>query len=169
VEPIGDWGTGSVRLFELPTDVEVHDNIGAFWIPDQPVKAGDAREFAYRLHWGRLEPDYSDDRAIVWAARGGVGGAAGVETPPDSHKFVVDFKGGALGRLPETDKEVEPVLNITGGTADVLTLSKLPGTDTWRMVMDISADDGAVVEMTAHIAGYDRKLSEIWSFQWSKR
>jgi glucans biosynthesis protein len=168
VEPIGDWGAGKVRLFELPTDVEVHDNIGAFWVPDQPVKTGDAREFAYRLHWGRLEPDYADDRAIVWATRGGVGGAAGLENPPDSHKFVVDFKGGLLGRLPETDKEVQPVLNITGGTADVLTLSKLPESDTWRMVADISVDEGAVVEMTAHVAGYGRKLSEIWSFQWSK-
>jgi periplasmic glucans biosynthesis protein len=48
-----------------------------------------------------------------------------------------------------------------------LTLSKLPESDIWRMVADISAD-GAVVEMTAHIAGYGRKLSEIWSFQWSK-
>ncbi len=168
VEPIGDWGTGKVRLFELPTDVEVHDNIGAFWIPDSPVKAGDAREFAYRLHWGRLEPDYSDDRAIVWATRGGVGGPAGVENPPDLHKFVVDFKGGMLGRLPETDKQIEPVLNITGGNADILTLSKLPGTDIWRMVADISAEDDAAVEMTAHIAGYGHKLSEIWSFQWIK-
>lgn len=168
VEPVGDWGTGKIRLFELPTDVEVHDNIGAFWIPDQPVKAGDAREFAYRLHWGRLEPDYSDDRAIVWATRGGVGGAAGLENPPDSHKFVVDFKGGMLGRLPGTDKKVEPVLTIAGGKVDVLTLSKLPDSDIWRMVADVSAEDGAVVELTAHIRGYDRKLTEIWSFQWIK-
>jgi periplasmic glucans biosynthesis protein len=167
IEPIGDWGAGKVRLFELPTDVEVHDNIGTFWIPDQPVKAGDAREFAYKLHWGRLEPDYSDDRAIVWGTRGGVGGAAGLENPPDSHKFVVDFKGGLLGRLPDTDTEVAPVLTIAGGKADVVTLSKLPESDIWRMVADISAD-GVVVEMTAHIAGYGRKLSEIWSFQWSK-
>ena len=168
VEPIGDWGAGKVRLFELPTDVEVHDNIGAFWIPDQPAKAGDAREFAYRLHWGRLEPDYSDDRAIVRATRSGVGGAAGVENPPDTRKFVVDFHGGMLGRLPDDDTAVEPVLSVSGGTVDVLTLSKLPGEPVWRMAADIAAKDGAVVEMTAHIAGYGRKLSEIWSFQWVK-
>ena len=146
----------------------MHDNIGAFWIPDQPVKAGDAREFAYRLHWGRLEPDYSDDRAIVRATRSGVGGAAGVENPPDTRKFVVDFHGGMLGRLPDSDTEVSPVLSVSGGTVDVLTLSKLPGEPTWRMAADIAAKDGAVVEMTAHIAGYGRKLSEIWSFQWVK-
>lgn len=168
IEPVGDWGPGKIRLFELPTDVEVHDNIGAFWIPDQPVKAGDAREFAYRLHWGRLEPDYSDDRAIVAATRSGVGGAAGVETPPDTRKFVVDFHGGMLGRLSEADQNIEPVINLVGGKAQVLTLSKLPNESTWRLVADVAADDGAVVEITAHIAGYGRKLSEIWSFQWVK-
>lgn len=168
IEPLGDWGSGKIRLFELPTAVEVHDNIGAFWIPDTPAKAGDAREFAYRMHWGRIEPDWADDRAIVWATRGGIGGPAGLETPPDTHKFVVDFKGGMLGRLPDDDGEVTPVLTINGGKADVTTLSKLPGSDTWRLVIDVAAESGTMVEMTAHVAGYDRKLSEIWSFQWVK-
>lgn len=168
IEPLGDWGAGKVRLFEIPTTVEVHDNIGAFWIPDTPVKAGDAREFAYRMHWGRLEPDYGDDKAIVWATRGGTGGPAGLENPPDTHKFVVDFKGGMLGRLPADDAEVKPVLTINGGTADVTTLSRLPDGDVWRLVVDVASEPGALVEMTAHVAGYGRKLSEIWSFQWVK-
>jgi glucans biosynthesis protein len=168
IEPVGDWGSGKIRLFELPTAVEVHDNIGAFWVPDTPIKAGDAHEFAYRMHWGRLEPDYADDRAVVWATRGGIGGPAGLENPPDSRKFVVDFKGGMLGRLPEDDAEVKPVLTINGGKADVTTLSKLPGSDVWRLVVDVASDSGTLVEMTAHVAGYERKLSEIWSFQWVK-
>lgn len=168
IEPLGDWGAGTVRLFEIPTTVEVHDNIGAFWIPDAPIRAGDALEIAYRMHWGRLEPDFADDRAIVWATRSGTGGPAGLETPPDTRKFVVDFKGGMLGRLPEGDAEVKPVVTINGGTAEVTTLSKLPEGDVWRLVVDVAADSGALVEMTAHVAGYDRKLSEIWSFQWVK-
>ncbi len=168
IEPVGDWGSGKIRLFELPTAVEVHDNIGAFWIPDTPIRAGDAHEFAYRMHWGRLEPDYADDRAIVWATRSGIGGPAGLENPPGTHKFVVDFKGGMLGRLPEDDAEVKPVLTINGGKADVTTLSKLPGSDVWRLVVDVASESGTLVEMTAHVAGYERKLSEIWSFQWVK-
>jgi len=168
IEPVGDWGPGKIRLFEIPTAVEVHDNIGAFWVPDTPVKAGDAREFAYRMHWGRLEPDYADDKAIVSATRSGIGGPAGLENPPDTHKFVIDFKGGMLGRLPEDDAEVKPVLTINGGTADVTTLSKLPDGDVWRLVVDVASESGSLVEMTAHVAGYGRKLSEIWSFQWVK-
>ena len=73
-----------------------------------------------------------------------------------------------LGRLPEDDAEVKPVLTINGGKADVTTLSKLPGSDVWRLVVDVASESGTLVEMTAHVAGYERKLSEIWSFQWVK-
>ncbi|MCB2116757.1 MAG: glucan biosynthesis protein G [Rhodobacteraceae bacterium] len=168
IEPVGDWGTGKVRLFELPTEVEVHDNIGAFWVPDTPVKAGDAREFAYRMHWGRLEPDFSDDLAIVTATRSGIGGSAGNEEPPDTQKFVVDFEGGLLGRTADGDREIAPVLTVENGAAENITLSKLPDGRTWRLVFDIRAEAGALVEMNAHVAGFGRKLTEIWSFQWGK-
>ena len=38
---MGDWGKGMVQLVEIPTDDEIHDNIGAYWLTDQPTKAGD--------------------------------------------------------------------------------------------------------------------------------
>jgi glucans biosynthesis protein len=36
IEPLGDWGRGSVQLIEIPTDDEIHDNIVAMWVPEQP-------------------------------------------------------------------------------------------------------------------------------------
>lgn len=168
VEPVGDWGSGSIRLFEIPTDLEVHDNIGAFWVPDTPLIAGEMQEFTYRLHWGMLDPDPASDLAWVARTSSGVGGAAGMSAPPDTRKFVVDFKGGVLGRAPEGNQDVAPVVNVAGGTADVVVLSKLPDAEGWRLVMDIAATSGDVVEISAHIAGGGRKLSEIWTFQWRK-
>lgn len=56
VTPLGDWGKGMVRLVEIPSKLEVNDNIVAFWVPEAPAKAGDALEFAYRLEWGDLPP-----------------------------------------------------------------------------------------------------------------
>lgn len=168
VEPIGDWGEGAVRLFEIPTRLEVHDNIGAFWVPAQKVQAGETRAFAYRLHWGALAPDPASDLAWVADTFGGVGGAAGMDTPPDTRKFVIDFKGGILATASEFDPQVTPVVNVVGGRSDVVALSKLPDGAGWRLVVDIAADSGALVEINAHIAGYGRKLSEIWSFQWKK-
>ena len=38
--------------------------------------------------------------------------------------------------------------------------------DIWRLALDVKAEDGATVEMVAHVAGYGRKLSETWLYQW---
>ena len=38
-------------LYRMPTDAETQDNIAAFWVSDEPAKAGGSREYAYRLTW----------------------------------------------------------------------------------------------------------------------
>jgi glucans biosynthesis protein len=165
VEPLGDWGKGVVRLVEIPTDLEVNDNIVAFWVPDGPVRAGESREFAYRLRWGALEHDPTDLRAYVYETRAGSGGVSGVENTDGTRKFVVDFKGGLLGTLPE-GAEVEAVVTIAQGEIVTQTLSPIGETDVWRLVLDVAAADGATVELSAHVAGYGRKLTELWLYQW---
>ncbi|MBC7138971.1 MAG: glucan biosynthesis protein G [Defluviimonas sp.] len=165
VEPLGDWGAGSVRLVEIPSDLEVNDNIVAFWAPDAAVRAGEMREFRYRLHWGALAPDPNAELAWVADTRAGHGGVSGVEAEPGTRKFVVDFEGGVLGQLP-ADAEVSAVVNVTGGEAVTTTLSKIDGTRIWRLVADVRGRPGSVTELVAHIAGYDRKLTEIWLYQW---
>lgn len=39
VEPLGDWGQGTVQLLEVPSDSEVNDNIICHWRPRQPIAA----------------------------------------------------------------------------------------------------------------------------------
>lgn len=166
IEPQGDWGEGSVRLVEIPSDLEVNDNIVAFWVPKATVAAGDMREFDYRMRWGMLDEDDGGDLAVVHETRAGHGGNAGVSEKPDTRKFVVDFRGGLLARLPEDNGEVQPVVSISNGKAQVTTLSKVRDSNIWRLVLDVASEPGAVVELSAHIAGYGRKLSEVWLFQW---
>ncbi len=167
VQPIGDWGQGAVRLVEIPSDLEVNDNIVAFWIPAAPVQAGQELEFKYRLIWGNLPPDPNGERAYVFDTRCGHGGVSGTKPDPNTQKFVIDFKGGILARMPG-DSAVKPVITVSNGKIVTQTLFKLAGTDIWRLVMDVSAQSGAVVELTAHLAGYGRKLTEIWLYQWMK-
>ncbi len=152
VEPVGDWGKGSVRLVEIPTDLEVNDNIVAFWVPDGQVRAGETREFAYRLRWGALPHDAGDPRAYVLETRSGEGGVSGVENTQGTRKFVVDFKGGLLGTLPE-GAEVEAVTAIANGEIVTQTLSPIVGTDVWRLVLDVSAEPGATVETVGPCRG----------------
>lgn len=56
VEPQGNWGAGSVVLWQMPTTNEYADNVVAYWAPAVPPAAGEKRELAYRLRWTRREP-----------------------------------------------------------------------------------------------------------------
>lgn len=165
VEPLGDWGNGNVRLVEIPSDLEAHDNIVAYWVPEVPARAGDTREFAYRLHWGDLSHDQGEPLAYVFETRSGHGGFAGVEAQQGTRKFVVDYKGGLIGAM-EPDAALTPVVTIANGEITGTVLEKIAETDIWRLVIDISAPEGAVVELAAHLAGFDRRLTENWLYQW---
>lgn len=169
VEPIGDWGKGTVRLVEIPTDLEVNDNIIAFWTPEGGGKANDALEFNYRLIWGDLPPSEHEEKAYVYETRAGAGGVSGVKNEDGTRKFIIDFKGGVLSKLPASKiEELKAQCSVVGGEIVVSTLSALPDQNIWRIAMDVEAADEAVVEMTAHIEGYGRKLSESWAYQWVK-
>jgi glucans biosynthesis protein len=165
VEPLGDWGKGVVRLVEIPSDLEANDNIVAYWIPDAKAKAGDSLEMSYRLSWGDLPHDDTEPLAYVDETRAGHGGVSGVKATQGTRKFVVDFRGGLLGQL-DPDATVQPVVTIANGTLSGSTLEKIEGLDLWRLVLDVSAEPDAVVELSAHVAGYGRRLTEMWLYQW---
>lgn len=168
VEPLSDWGRGAVRLVELPTDSEANDNIVAFWVPEVPLAPGQQHEFAYRLHWGAMAPEKLGDLAYIRETRSGTAGVAGADSDPNARKFVVDFAGGLLASLPY-DAAVAPMVTVLGGEIAFQTLTKVDGSGDWRLVLDVTAPDGATVELTAHVAGYGRKLTELWLYQWVKQ
>jgi periplasmic glucans biosynthesis protein len=166
IEPQGDWGRGSVQLIEIPTDDEIHDNIVALWVPAEPARAGDSREFRYRLHWAADEP-YPGSLARVVATRFGNGGQAGTVRPQGLRKFVVEFKGEPLARLP-TGTIPRPVLSASRGEfANILTEAvpnDVPGH--WRTQFDLSAAGPEPVEMRCYLRSGDDVLSETWLYQY---
>lgn len=164
VEPVGDWGQGSVRLIEIPSKLEADDNIVAFWVPAEPVKAGDAREFRYLLRWGDFNPD-GKTLAYVSDTRGGQGGVSGIENAASLRKFAIDFKGGAL---ESWDLATPPdiVASATGGTVKVAAVSKIPENNIWRLVLDVEVSGPNPVELKAYLVGQGRQLTETWLYQW---
>ncbi|WP_371742109.1 glucan biosynthesis protein [Citreicella sp. C3M06] len=169
VEPMGDWGKGSVRLLEIPTKTETNDNIVAFWIPEAPAEAGGEMEFAYRLHWG-MSPagDGDKSRARVLRSRVGAAGVAGVEQKSDAQKFVIDFAGGALSELP-ANAEVVPVTSATRGEITQVVLSKTDEDGVWRLVVEATTAPGSSMEITARIEGFGQVLTETWLYQWMRQ
>lgn len=53
ITPRGEWGAGAVTLVEIPADLEIYDNIVAYWRPASPIAAGAEHTMRYRLQWGR--------------------------------------------------------------------------------------------------------------------
>jgi glucans biosynthesis protein len=90
VEPKGAWGKGSVRLIEIPIQEEGHDNIVAFWTPQEPVNAGHELRVAYSLFWS-LQPPLETGLLSVLSTRVGSGGTPGGERPADLRLVSIEF------------------------------------------------------------------------------
>lgn len=167
VEPIGDWGKGAINLVELPTELEINDNIVAFWIPEGKVKAGQELEYSYRLTWGAID-EPTGEYARVIALRTGIGGTSGVEEKAEHlRKFVVDFDGDILRNLP-AEKEIEAVVSVNRAQIIHTTVSRIPANGAWRLVIDLVPDGEAPVELSGYLSLNGLRLSEIWTYQWRR-
>jgi glucans biosynthesis protein len=166
VEPLDDWGPGSVQLVELPTDDETQDNIVAMWVPKHPAKAGSNFRLRYRLYWsadGAHEPTLA--RCI--ATRVGRGGEPGHNRPKAAHKFVVEFFGGGLVNLPYGTKPVPVLTTSTGTFSDVFTEAvpdSVPGH--WRAQFDFTPGGSEVVDLRLFLKDGSQALSETWMYQY---
>ncbi|SFV38387.1 glucans biosynthesis protein [Devosia crocina] len=165
VEPTGDWGQGQVRLIEIPARSETDDNIAAFWIPKDAPKAGEAREYGYRLIWGDLVASDEADLAHVVETRIGQGGVSGVENAASLRKFVIDFAGGRLPDLsPDTLFDVNA--SVSAGEIIGLAFSQIEANGLWRLVLDVETIGESLIELKASISAGGEPLTEAWLYQW---
>jgi periplasmic glucans biosynthesis protein len=166
IEPKGDWGKGAIHLIEIPTDDEIHDNVVAMWVPENPALPGASFDYSYRLHWLADEP-YPTSLARSVATRLGNGGQPGQPRPVGVRKFVVDFLGGPLAKLPFGVKP-EPVLWASRGAFSyVFTEAVFDGVSGhWRAQFDLTVDGAEPVELRAYLRNGDEILSEHWLYQY---
>jgi glucans biosynthesis protein len=164
VEPLAGWGQGQIRLVEIPTDLEIHDNIVAFWVPGAAVAAGSEWRVNYRLHWG-LTPAFVSDRGRVIKTRHGAGGVSGTGEGSGNRKFVIDFKGGPLDSLAP-DAAVEAVVSASAGTILFPVAQQNEETGGWRAFFDLEPAGDGPVELRCFLRLDGDALTETWSFQW---
>ena len=166
VEPLGDWGEGSVQLIELPTDDEIHDNIVAMWVPKQPARAGAHQELQYRLYWAADEP-HPTSLARCVATRVGRGGQPGQPRPAGVRKFMVEFLGGPLVQLPFGVKP-QAVLSAASGAFSYVFTEAVPDgvPGHWRAQFDFTPAGREVVDMRLFLKNGEQTLSETWLYQY---
>ena len=166
VEPVGDWGKGMVQLVEIPTDDEIHDNIAAYWLSDQPTRAGDAASYHYRLHWVKDQPFFPwNELAHVVATRMGRGGQPGKPRPRGVYKFSVEFIGGTLATLP-FGVLPEPVIWTSRGTVSLVLMEAVPDDvpGHWRLFFDLTLEGEEPVDMRVFLRQGETILSESWLY-----
>lgn len=165
VEPLQDWGAGSVQLIEIPTDDEINDNIVAFWVPEAPAKAGNSYHLRYRLHWAADDP-YPSPLAVCVATRLGRGGQPGLPRPKGVVKFVVEFLGAPLAGLP-FGVLPEAVLSAASGHFSYVFTEAVPDgvPGHWRAQFDFTPENPGPVDMRLYLKLGDRTLTETWLYQ----
>lgn len=166
VEPVGQWGRGMVQLIEIPTDDEIHDNIVAAWVPVEKASAGQTLTYRYKLYWQAEQPDPGSLARTV-ALRIGRGGEPGKPRPSGVRKFVVEFFGGSLAKLPMGTLPEAVVTVSRGETANVFTEAipnDIPGS--WRAQFDVAADGPEPVEIRLYLRLAGEPLSETVLYQY---
>ena len=154
-EPIGDWGEGAVKLLEIPTTEEVHDNITCYWHPKTPLPAKAEHTYTYRLHWGQGVPKQAP---LAHFSRTGIG-----KRGENSTIFVLDVVGDRL-------KSVDPKFLRGVVTAEKVKIQNVvtqpnPATGGWRLSFEL-AKEKAPVEIRASLMQHDERVSEIWVYRW---
>ena len=160
----GDWGSGGVELLVIPTESEFNDNVAAYWVPDQPFKAGDTRRYRYRLLAFDSQLD-AHTLAQVERTRVGWDALPGQSNPPPrSHRrFVVDF---STSGSRDDSGPVEAKLHTSVGEASDPIVQALPDDRGWRAAFRLAPASSRPVDMRLYLEEGGRRLSETWSYVW---
>ena len=152
IEPLGDWGKGSLRLLEIATELETDDNIAMLWVPDAvPV---DGVSATYRMHVGFADQHGPRGRAI----------ATRRTTTKNGERFLVDFANDK----PAADlAKVKAVVSVTGGKLNEQHVELNQHTNTLRASFEITPDTNARdIELRAFLREGEDVLTETWSYLW---
>lgn len=163
VQPQGNWGKGVVQLVEIPSIQEIHDNIVAFWIPNEEILPNKEYHFAYRLNWYKDIPETRKIAKVINTYTG-IGGVSGMlET--EKRKFVVDFSP-----LPHVKQDIENgklIANVSTSEGKIKGIHLIynPLTKGATVYTDFQPN-GKTAELRISLVKDGKTVSEVWSYQW---
>jgi glucans biosynthesis protein len=158
IEPLSDWGEGSVVLVEIPSDAEVNDNIVCFWRPKAPLAAGIETAFSYRQSWC-WTPLERPNLAVVTDSRVGRG------TTPKRRRFIVEFSGDAFAD-PARTGDLKPAVSTSAGTISNVRTFVSALDKTFRVHFELEPNsDMAELRLVLEQGG--KAASETWLYRWT--
>ncbi len=161
VEPLGDWGQGTIELAEIPTPDETNDNIIAYWVPAKKMKAGESRNLSYRLHaMTEMVPDRTHP--------GGRVSASYVQkTTDNSARYLVEFSGGNLAYFLEQPSLVEAVATASNGTVTATSIEVNPSIKGFRVSMDVTRRENRTADLRMFLRARGSAITETWLMPFS--
>jgi len=166
VQPLGNWGKGGVELVEIPSDEEIHDNIVAYWVSEQPAAAGKPLTFAYLLSAFAQAPRWPPGGRVI-ATRSGnpsMGDNKG-HFPPGARRILIDFAGGDLDGL-DGSQPVRAEAVAENGHIEAITVQRIAPAGAWRVAMVVTPRPKKPVDLHCHLTLYGEVLTETWVYQW---
>jgi periplasmic glucans biosynthesis protein len=168
ITPRGKWGEGHIELIQIPTGTELNDNIFTFWVPDKLPELAKPVTFSYAMSWqypGKSEPP--GGRVIATRTAKG--------KDDQMKKFIVDFAGGKLAKLPPG----EPVAAVVSVDSNAKLVEKQvyknSFTGGWRLVFQIKPEEQQgmdrmlsqkrpPIELRAYLKEGNNSITETWSY-----
>jgi glucans biosynthesis protein len=158
IEPLGEWGEGSVQLLEIPSDSEVNDNILAYWRPKAAIPGGSEAAFAYRQYWCWTPPE-RPPLATATATRIGRG------TNGRRRRFAVDFSGGPV--LESGTRELNPAITVSPGAIQNLKVWHYPERKSVRIGFELDPGNENACEVRLVLEAGGKPISETWLYRWT--
>ncbi len=160
IEPLEDWGEGSIDLIELPAPEEINENIVCFWRPKDGLGPGIPHRFHYRMHWC-WSPPFENKKAVIVQTRVG-------ESKAGEAMFVIDFfnaegcadcNGGAL------------TVSATASAGEVrnVRLAAAPAAGAvHRLRFEYAPSGSEPVDLRAQLMSNGKPASDTWVFRWAR-
>jgi len=162
IRPVGNWGKGAVRLMEIPTDSEFHDNIVAFWEPEAMLQPGQSAEYAYDIVWYNENDSLPPRTRLISMRSGAIPGTS----DPRARKFVLEFAWPAP--VPEGEAKPEASVSLSNGHLSAMSDEYNAYNRTWRVAFDVRAAASAEgVELRAELRKNGTACSETWTYLWT--
>lgn len=160
MEPLGEWGAGSVQLIEIPSDSELNDNIITYWRPRQAIAAGSETTVAYRQAWCWQPPERPAPLATVTRIRQGRGSQA------RRRRFSIEFTGE---RLADAAVVAATRANITAtpGAVNALRLWPYPERKSMRVGFEVDPGTENLSELRLVLEAGGQPVSETWLDRWT--
>lgn len=170
VEPQGEWGPGRVELVEIASEAETFDNIGAFWVPETPPKAGETLRRNYVVRTlklaEKLTPKARAIHTFVTEAQASGGANRG---PENIRRFIVDFAGGDLAYWLDQPNRVVTETSATTGKINAAYVVPNLETKGFRLFLDHELEQpGEEAQLRGVLKVGDAILTETWTFMWKR-